>query len=62
MDLVITNMKEVLSNNLGVKVSILIQTYFKSQVHQDGDLKIERVLKLHFILPLERIILNIFNN
>jgi len=62
MDLVVTNIKVVLNDNLGVKVSIPIQTYIKSQLHQDGDLKIEPMLKLHFILPLKKIILSIFNN
>jgi hypothetical protein len=62
MDLVITDIKVVLNDNLGVKVSILIQTYFKSQVHEDGDLKTEPMLRQHFIPPLERIIINIFNN
>jgi hypothetical protein len=62
MDLVVIDIKVVLNDNHGVRISIPIQTYFMNQVHQDGDLKIEPVLRLHFILPLERIIFNIFNN
>jgi len=59
MHLVIINVEVIVNHNLSVKVPIPTQLYFETQVHKDGDLEIEPMLRLNFILPLEWVILSI---
>lgn len=62
MHLVITNVEEIVNHNPSVKFPIPTQLYYETQVHKDGDLEIEPMLRLNFILPLEYVIFSIVNN
>jgi len=62
MHLVITNVEEIVNHNPSVKFPIPTQLYYETQVHKDGDLETEPMLRLNFILPLEYVIFSVVNN
>jgi hypothetical protein len=53
MHLVIINVEVIVNHNPSGKFPIPTQLYFETQVHKDGDLETEPMLRLNFILPLE---------